>query len=536
LDHDVIVVGGGMAGLTATAFMAAAGHSVLLCEKEQHTGGLIQSFERNGFIFDAGIRAIEDSGIIFPMLRNLGISIDFVKSPVSLGIADRMIPVVSATNLADYEALLAHFYPDHQQDIQAIIADIKLVMKHMEVLYGIENPVFKDLRHDREYLMRVLLPWLGKFLSTIGKINRMNEPVEEHLRQFTSCRPLIDIISQHFFKKTPAFFAMSYFSLYLDYCYPAGGTGVLPRKIQEFCLANKAEIRTGTAIVRVDPDAHTVCDDSGLVHHYRKLVWAADLKTLYRSIDSAALADRKVRRRTQARAAQLQDMVGGDSVFTLYLAVDLDPTYFADIANGHIFYTPSSKGVGADMQRQLETLLAQATGLEPADFRQAAMDWIADYIRSTTFEISIPVLKDSALAPAGQTGLIVSVLFDHALCKVIQDQGWYVEFKRFTEDCLIAGLETTLYPRIGRAILERFSYTPLSIARIAGTSDGAITGWAFTNPEMPAVNQMQRVARSILTPLPDVYQAGQWAFSPSGLPIAILTAKLAADRVNKELR
>jgi len=31
----------------------------------------------------------------------------------------------------------------------------------------------------------------------------------------------------------------------------------------------------------------------------------------------------------------------------------------------------------------------------------------------------------------------------------------------------------------------------------------------------------------------DVYQAGQWAYSPSGLPIAILTGKLAANRAVK---
>jgi hypothetical protein len=38
-----------------------------------------------------------------------------------------------------------------------------------------------------------------------------------------------------------------------------------------------------------------------------------------------------------------------------------------------------------------------------------------------------------------------------------------------------------------------------------------------------------------MTPIPDTYQAGQWTFSPSGMPISILTSKLAADRVLKDL-
>ena len=221
--HDLIVVGGGMAGLTASAFAARTGHRVLLCDKEAVLGGLVNSFERGGFTWDAGIRALEDSGIIFPMLKSLGISLDFVRSTVSLGIEDRVIPVESTENLADYQALLEHFYPESRADIARIIREIKLVMKHMGVLYGVENPAFKDILHDRKYIVGQLLPWLGRFLLTIGKINRMTRPVEEHLEALSDSGPLIDIISQHFFRKTPAFFALSYFSLYLDYVYPLGG-------------------------------------------------------------------------------------------------------------------------------------------------------------------------------------------------------------------------------------------------------------------------------------------------------------------------
>ncbi|MCK7491061.1 MAG: hypothetical protein MZW92_04280 [Comamonadaceae bacterium] len=49
------------------------------------------------------------------------------------------------------------------------------------MLYGIENPVFKDLKRDREFLFKKLLPWLPRFLVTVGKITGMNIPVEEYL-------------------------------------------------------------------------------------------------------------------------------------------------------------------------------------------------------------------------------------------------------------------------------------------------------------------------------------------------------------------
>ncbi len=39
MDYDVIIVGGGIAGLTAAAYLSKAGLSTLLCEKEPIVGG-----------------------------------------------------------------------------------------------------------------------------------------------------------------------------------------------------------------------------------------------------------------------------------------------------------------------------------------------------------------------------------------------------------------------------------------------------------------------------------------------------------------
>ena len=72
-------------------------------------------------------------------------------------------------------------------------------------------------------------------------------------------------------------------------------------------------------------------------------------------------------------------------------------------------------------------------------------------------------------------------------------------------------------------------------AGAAGSTDGAITGWAFGGGPLPAETRMTKIVQSIKTPLPGIYQAGQWAFSPAGLPVCVLTGKLAADAVAKQL-
>jgi phytoene dehydrogenase-like protein len=114
--------------------------------------------------------------------------------------------------------------------------------------------------------------------------------------------------------------------------------------------------------------------------------------------------------------------------------------------------------------------------------------------------------------------------------------GWYDEFKTLVAEHMIAVLDASIYPGIKDAMIDNFTSTPLTLERISGNHEGAITGWAFTNDFIPAVNRLPKVASSVLTPIPDTYQAGQWTYSPSGLPISILTGKLAADRVLKDLK
>ena len=91
--YNSIVVGGGMAGLTCAAYLAKAGQSVLLVEKNRECGGLVNSFSRDGFRFEAGVRALENAGIIFPMLQELGIELDVVESPVSVGVENEILHI-----------------------------------------------------------------------------------------------------------------------------------------------------------------------------------------------------------------------------------------------------------------------------------------------------------------------------------------------------------------------------------------------------------------------------------------------------------
>ena len=63
-EHRTVIVGGGMSGLTAAVYLSRKGHEVLLLEKNKECGGLLNSFSREGFTFDAGARSILNAGVI----------------------------------------------------------------------------------------------------------------------------------------------------------------------------------------------------------------------------------------------------------------------------------------------------------------------------------------------------------------------------------------------------------------------------------------------------------------------------------------
>ncbi|HEY8600153.1 MAG TPA: FAD-dependent oxidoreductase [Thermomicrobiales bacterium] len=70
---DVVIVGGGLAGLTAAAYVARAGRSVTLYERSRELGGRARTSERDGYTLNFGPHALYRGGTAAPILRELGV-------------------------------------------------------------------------------------------------------------------------------------------------------------------------------------------------------------------------------------------------------------------------------------------------------------------------------------------------------------------------------------------------------------------------------------------------------------------------------
>ena len=333
------------------------------------------------------------------------------------------------------------------------------------------------------------------------------------LSKFTSNQALLDIIAQHFFADTPTFFALSYFGLYLEYQYPLGGTGALVQAMEQYLKEKGVVLLPAYSVTSVDAENRLVNEEFSYTH----LIWAADLKHLYRCLKQPL----------PQRQAQLEAQKGGDSIFSFYMACSLPSAYFAEKSSPHLFYTPTKKGLG----------VVPLTALDPSCKERTVIEqYLISYLENTTFEISLPVLRDPSLAPEGCSALLVSCLFSYELTRRIENLGWYEEAKHLCEQTILRVLSENLYPELSSHLLESFSSTPTTLERLTANSEGAITGWAFTGGAIPVIHTMQEITKSVRTELDAISQAGQWAFSPSGLPISVMTGKLASDRAIKAVK
>lgn len=504
----IIIVGAGISGLTAAAYLVKEGKKVTILEKSSDVGGLVHTFDYRGYKFDTGPKAIENSGMVQPMLKDLGIELEMRKSRVSWGIGGRITSLNSLEDVENVKSLILELYPDDSRDIERIFRRIDRAIKLMERINRVDNPFLHSPVRSIKYLLFTILPWLPLFLLTLLELTFWSKPMEFSLKRRVKNPSLRDILTQHYFKATPESFALGYFHTFTDYYYPKGGTGSLPKVLAQYIRERDGEIVLDTAVEKIDIERKTLTVGGGQILPYNKLIWSADEATWSR----VSNIPNKERVRT------------GESVFSIFIGVRVEPEVFGGISNGHLIYTPSTTGLG-ELHRAVQDDLVEHITTKS---REEVFTWVEEFCRRNTYEIAIPSLREDGMSPKGSTGVIISLLVDGRLFQKVSDLGWYDEFTEHMKGSMLQTLNDTIYPFLLESIEFSKVASPLTLEHMFGVKDGSITGWSL---ESYKASSLMSVLKSVRTPYKGHFRVGQWTYSPAGVPIAILTGRLAAKEV-----
>src|SRR5215831_4004158 len=128
-SYDVVVIGAGMSGMMAAAFLARAGLKVCVLESNHQVGGLMASIQRKGFYFDVGDQSFEQANILFPLLKQLGIYDDlhFLRAWYRLKTPNIDVQIRGP---ADLPEAFARAFPDQAEATRAFFGELHSDLDH----------------------------------------------------------------------------------------------------------------------------------------------------------------------------------------------------------------------------------------------------------------------------------------------------------------------------------------------------------------------------------------------------------------------
>ena len=143
MKYDIIVVGGGLGGLTAGAKLAKAGKRVLLVEQHDRPGGCATTFRRKDFIMEVGLHEMDGlhpRDVKMKVFRDLGISerVEFLPVPEFYRFVNGRFDIVVPHDPDKAKSTLLSNFPDEKEGIDAYFADVLNARKI--VAAAAENP------------------------------------------------------------------------------------------------------------------------------------------------------------------------------------------------------------------------------------------------------------------------------------------------------------------------------------------------------------------------------------------------------------
>ena len=481
--HHVVIVGAGIAGLSAGALLASRGCKVLVVEAHNRPGGYCTSWTRRvrgrdgivrRFVFDAGVQDINGLATGRPLQRLLA----------AVGAEDRIgwrrilhryvqdgLCLDFPEGAAELKTFLCRIFPDEAPGITAFLTEITAVYRDLYASLddnacsaASESTIDAMLSwptkhpHAARWIHCSYAQMLDAFITS-PRVKRLFATISEYVTDQQACLTVSEMAPL--------------FSYYFEGgFYPIGGSQKLADLLSKIIEENGGRVHLRTRVSRIlieDGRADGIVTATGAVHRARLVIANGDITTtLTEIIGQARLPNRYARR--------LRALRRGPSAILVSLGLDFVP----DLP-GRVFVSTEN----------------------------------------LQFGIGNPSAVDPSLAPLGCAALTLLCLLteEEATRWFRMDRATYRTSKEAFADRLIAAAEM-IVPGLSKRILYRQTAAPPTFTRYTLANNGNIYG-AARGQWCPAGK----------SPVPGLMLAGAGCQYGPGVEAAVISGTAAANLI-----
>jgi phytoene desaturase len=250
---DVVVIGGGIAGLASAALLAKEGHTVTLVERQPAVGGRAGSWQHDGFRFDTGPSWYLMPEVFDHFYKLMGTSAEEQLSLVTLDPGYRVYfegetePIDISTDLDENLALFESIEPGSGARMKKYLVSAKETYELAKQYFLYTS--FADLRTSAT---KPVLAKAGSFIRLlIEPLSRLvGRTVKDHRLRKVLGYPAVFLGSSPYL--TPSMYhLMSHLDLSDGVFYPMGGFTRVIESIADIARDAGVTIRTSCAVTRI---------------------------------------------------------------------------------------------------------------------------------------------------------------------------------------------------------------------------------------------------------------------------------------------
>lgn len=492
MKYDVVIIGGGLGGLSAGLKLSNEGKKVAILEKHHLIGGYSTNFRRkdkegNFYNFDVALHGIggirKENAFNIHLGENLGIldDIEFLEKPETATIITKNgeendIP----SNFEDYKNYFIKRFEGEKENIERLF----------DFLFAVKEDM-KEVARDSKRM-----PKYTNYLQSIT--------LDEFLREYTQNDDLIEEFSFLWLyyglpqkELNASFYVLPWLSYHIGGTYYVRGGGgnlseIFANKIKE----NGSDIFLSSEVVDVEVENDKiVCvkTKKDKIFMADKFVLACDPKVIFSMIKNK-------NENIQNYVDKMNSFENSISLTQLYLGLDVNSKDLG-MTKGDYFIKVSGN------QNTYEAI--KNGDYENMDFG------------ITCYDVLDPEFNDEG---KGVITIIVGDLISNWPEYKTEE---YKERKKEISDILIAKAEK-VFPNIKEHIKVIELGTPHTMKRYTNNSEGAVYGWAQNDTQ----GGFDRLA--FKTCLKNTYLAGAWTHPGGGFEGAITSGVICGEKVLRE--